>query len=119
MGVSSWAFEDVPRTRACPLIAQRGSAAENRAYAVLLSHLVQTIPQMRAALKAPQGRYKRDRDKRLALRAKKLTVGGCACLHDHATEEGAGGKLTDVARGPYCVVATNGPTVLLDVDGEH
>jgi len=74
---------------------------------------------MRATLKATQGRYKRHHDRRLALRADKLTVGGCAWLRDHAKEEGAGGKLTHVARGPYRVVSTNGPTVLLDVDGEH
>jgi len=48
-----------------------------------------------------------------------LTVGGVAWLRDHEKEEGAGGKLTHVARGPYRVVSTNGPTVLLDVDGEH
>ena len=36
-----------------------------------------------ATLKATQGRYKRDHDKRLALRAEKLTVGGCAWLRDH------------------------------------
>jgi len=46
-------------------------------------------------------------------------VGGCAWLHGHAKEEGAGGKLTHVARGPYRVFSTDGPTVLLDVDGEH
>ena len=74
---------------------------------------------MRAALKATQGRFKRDHDKRLALRAGKLTVGSCAWLRDHAKEEGAGGKLTHVARGPYRVVSTDGPTDLLDVDREH
>jgi len=119
MGVSSWAFKDVPRTGAYPLAAQRGTAAENRAQVAILTRLVQLIPQMRATLKATQGRYKRDHDKRLALRAKKLTVGGCAWLRDHANEAGAGGKLTHVARGPYRVVSTDGPTVLLNVDGEH
>jgi len=48
-----------------------------------------------------------------------LTVGGYAWLRDHAKEEGAGGKLTHVSRGPYRVVSTYCPTVLLDVDGEH
>jgi len=74
---------------------------------------------MRATLKTTQGRYKRAHDKCLELRAEKLTVGGCAWLRDHADEESAGGKLTHVARGPYRVVSTDGPTVLLDVDGEH
>jgi len=74
---------------------------------------------MRATLKATQGRYKRDHDHRLALSAEKLTVGGVAWLRDHAKEESAGGTLTHVARGPYRVVSTDGPTVLLDVDGEH
>ena len=46
-------------------------------------------------------------------------MGGCAWLRDHTKEGGAGGKLTHVARGPYRVVSTDGPTVLLDVDGEH
>jgi len=31
MGKSSWAFKDVSRTRAYPLTAQRGTAAEKRA----------------------------------------------------------------------------------------
>jgi len=88
MGVSSWAFKDVPRTGAYPLTAQCGTAAEKRAQAALLTRLVQLIPQMRATLKATQGRYKRDHDKRLALRAKKLTAGGCAWMRDHANEAG-------------------------------
>jgi len=80
---------------------------------------VQLIPHKRATLKATHGRNKRDHDRRLPLRAGRLTLGGCAWLRDHAKEEGAGGKLTHVARGPYRVVSTDGPTVLLDVDGEH
>jgi len=119
MGVSSWVFKDVPKTGAYSLTAQRGTAAEKRAQPAPLTRLVQLIPQMQAPLKATQGRYKRDHNKRLALRAEKLTVGGCAWLRDHAKEEGAGGKLTHVARGPYRVVSTDGPTVLLDVDEEH
>jgi len=119
MGVSSWAFKDVSRTGAYQVTAQRGTAAEKRAEADLLTRLVQLVPQMRATLKATQGRYKRDHDRRLALRAEKLTVGGVAWLRDHAKEEGAGGKPTHVARGPYRVVSTDGQTVLLDVDGEH
>jgi len=124
MKVSSWAFKNIPKSGAYLITAQRGTAAENRAQAALLTRLVQLIPQMGATLKATQGRYKRDHDKRdhdkhLALRAEKLTVGGCAWLRDHAKEEGTGGKLTHVARGPYRVVSTDGPTVLLDVDGEH
>jgi len=119
MGVSSWAFKDLSRTGAYPLTAQRGPAAEKRPQADMLTRLVQLVPQMRATLKATQGRYKRDHDQRLALRAEKLTVGGVAWLRDHAEEEGTGGKLTHVARGPYRVVSTDGPTVLLDVDGEH
>jgi len=119
MGVPSWAFKDVSRTGAYPLTAQRGTAAEKRAQAALLTRLLQLVPQMRATLKATQGRYKRDNDRRLALRPETLTVGGVAWLRDHAKEEGAGGKLTHVARGPYRVVSTDGPTVLLDVDGEH
>jgi len=91
MGVSSWAFKDIPKSGAYPITAQRGTAAEKLAQATLLTRLVQLIPQMRATLKAPQGRYKRDHDKRLALRAEKLTAGGCAWLRDHANEEGAGG----------------------------
>ena len=47
---------------------------------------------MRATLRATQGRYKRDHDKRLALRVEKFTVGGCAWLRDHAKDKGAGGK---------------------------
>ena len=86
---------------------------------LLLTRLVQLVPQMRATLKATQRRYKRDHDRRLTLRAEKLTVGGVAWLRDHAKEEGAGGKLTHVARGPYRVVSTDGPTVLLDVNGQH
>jgi len=119
MGVSSWAFKDIPKSGAYPITAQRGTAAEKRAKATLLTRLVQLILKMRATLKATQGRYKRDRDKCLALRAEKLTVGGCAWLRDHAKKEGAGGKLTHVARGPYRGVSTDGPTVLLDVDWEH
>jgi len=119
MGVSSRAFKDVSRTGAYPLTAQRGTAAEKRAQADLITLLVQLVPQMRATLKATQGRYKRDHDRRLALRAEKLTVGGVAWLRDHAKEEGAGGKLTHVARWRYRVVSTDGPTVFLDVDGEH
>jgi len=93
MGVSSWAIEDVSRAGAYPLTAQRGTAAEKQAQADLLTRLVQLVPQMRATFKATQGRYKRDHDRRLALRAEKLTVGGCAWLRDHAKEEGAGGTL--------------------------
>jgi len=119
MGVSSWAFKDVSRAGAYPLTAQRGTAAEKRAQAALWTRLVQLVPQMRATLKATQGRYRRDHDRRLALRAEKLTVGGCAWRRDHAQEEGAGRTLTHVARGPFRVVSTDGPTVILDVDGEH
>jgi len=119
MGVLSWAFKDVSREGAYPLTAQRGTAAEKRAQADLPTRFVQLVPQMRATLKATQGRYKRDHDRRLALRAEMLTVGGAAWLREHAKEEGAGGKLTQAARGPYRVVSTDGPTVLLDVDGEH
>ena len=119
MGVSSWAFKDVSRTGAYPLTAQRGTAAEKRAQADLLTGPVQLVPQIRAPLKSTQGSYKRDHDRRLALRAEKEPVGGVAWLLDHAKEEGACGKLTHVARGPYRVVSTEGPTVLLDVDGEH
>jgi len=119
MGVSRWAFKNIPKSGACPIMAQSGTAAEKRAQAALPTRLVQLIPQLRATLKATQGRYKRDHDKRLALRAEKLTVGGCARLRDHAKEEVAGGKLTHVARGQYRVVSTDGPTVLLDADGEH
>jgi len=119
MGVSSWAVKDVSGTGAYPLTAQRGTAAEKRAQADLQTRLVQLVPQMRATLKATQGRYKRDHDRRLALRAEKLTFGGVAWLREHANEEGAGEMLTHVARGPYRVVSTDGPTVLLDVDGEH
>ena len=78
MGVSSWAFEDVSRTGAYPLTAQRGTAAEKRAQAALLTRLVQLVPQMRATLKVTQGHYKRDHDRRLALCTETLTVGGCA-----------------------------------------
>jgi len=119
MGVPSWTFKYMPRTGTYPLSAQHGTASEKLAQTALLTRLVQLIPQMRATIKATQGRYKRDHDKRLALRAVKLTVGGCAWLRHPAEEEGAGGKLTHVACGPYRVVATDGPTVLLDVDGEH
>jgi len=119
MGASSWAFKDVSRTGSYPLTAQRGTAGEKRSQADLLIRLVQLVPQMRATLKATQGRYKHDHDRRLALRAEKQTVAGVAWLRDHAKEEGACGKLTHVAHGPYRVVSTDGPTVLLDVDGEH
>jgi len=119
MGVSSWAFKNIPTSEAYPITAQRGTAAEKRAKAALLTRLVQLISQMRATLKETQGRYKRDHDKRLALRAVKLTAGGCASLRDHAKEEGAGGTLTYIARGPYRVVSTDGPPVCLDVDGGH
>jgi len=119
MGVSSWAFKNILKSGAYPITAQRGTAAEKRAQAALLTRLVQLMPQMRATLKATQERYKRDHDKRLALRAEKLTVGGCVWLPDHAKKEGADGKLTHVARKPYRVVSTDGPTVLLDVNGEH
>jgi len=119
VGVSSWAFKDFPKTGAYPLRAQRGTAAEKRAQAALLNRLVRLIPQMRETLKATQRRYKHDHDKRFAQRAKKLTVGSCAWLRDHAKEEGAGGKLKHVARGPYRMVSRDGLTVLLDVDGEH
>jgi len=119
MGVSSWAFKDVSRTGAYTFTAQRGTAAERRAQADLLTRLVQLVPQMRATLEATQARYKCDHDRRLALRAEMLTVGGCAWLRDHAKKEGAGGKLTHVARGRHRVVSTDGPRVLLDVDGEH
>jgi len=76
MGVSNWAFKDFSRTAAYPLMALRGTAAEKRAQAALLTLLVQLIPQMRAILKETQGRYKRDHDKPLALPAGRLTVGG-------------------------------------------
>jgi len=116
MGVSSWEFKDIPKSGAYPITAQRGTAAETLPQVALLTRLVQLISQMRATPKATQGRYKRDHDKRLALRAEKLTVGGCAWLRDHAKEDVAGGKLTQVARRPYRVVCPDGPTVLLDVD---
>jgi len=119
MGVPSWAFMNVLRLGTEPLTAQRGTAAEKRAQATLLTRLLQLIPHLRATLRATQGRYKRDHGKRLALRAKRLTVGCCAWLRDHAKEEGTGGKLTHVARGPYRVVSSDGPTVLLELDGEH
>ena len=119
MGMSSWALKTVSRTGASPRTAQRGTAAERRAQVALLTRLVQLVPQMRATLKATQGRYKREHDRRLALRAEKLTVGGCDWLGDQAKEDAAGGRLTRVARGPYRVVSKNGLTVLLDVDGEH
>jgi len=60
MGVSSCAIKDVSRTGAYPLTAQRGTAAEKRAQVDLLTRLVQFVSQMRAALKATQGSYKRD-----------------------------------------------------------
>jgi len=101
MGVSSWAFKDIRKSGAYPITAQRGSAAEKRAQAALRTRHVQFISQMWATFKATQGRYKRDHDKHLALHAEKLTVRGCAWLRDHAKEEGAGGKLTHVARAPY------------------
>jgi len=78
MGASSWALKDVSRTGAYPLTAQRGTAAEKRAQADLLTRLVQLVPQMQATLTATQGRYKRDHDRRLALRADRLTVRVCA-----------------------------------------
>jgi len=78
MGVSNWAVKDVSRTGEYPIMAQRGTAAQKRAQAALWTLLVQFVPQMRATLKATQGRYKRDHDGCLALRAEKLTVGGCA-----------------------------------------
>ena len=78
MGVSSWAFKDVSRTGAYPSKAQRGTAAGKRAQADLLTRLVQLVPEMRDRLKATQGRYKRDQDRRLALRAEKQTGGGVA-----------------------------------------
>jgi len=56
MGVSSWEFKDVYRTGAYPLTAQRGTAAEKRAQATLLTRLVPLVPQMRATLKETQGR---------------------------------------------------------------
>jgi len=118
-GVSSWVLKDVSRTGAYTLMAQRGTAAEKRAQAELLTGLVPLVPHMRATLKETQGRYQRDHDRRLGLRAEKLTFGCCAWLRDHAKEEGAGDKLTRVASGPYRVVSTDGPTVPLDVDGEH
>jgi len=108
MGVSIWAFKDIPKTMAYPITVQRGTAAEKRAQAAFLTRLVQLIPQMRAMLKATRGRYNREHDKRLALRAEKLTAGGCTWLRDHAKEESAGGKLTNVARGPYREVSTDG-----------
>lgn len=40
-------------------------------------------------------------------------------LRDHAKAARAGGKPTLVARGPYRVFSLDGPTVLLDVRGEH
>jgi len=80
---------------------------------------VQLVLQMRATLKETQGHYKRDHDRRLALLEETLTVRGCEWLRDHAKKEGAGGKLTHVTRGPYRVVSTDCPTLLLDVDGEH
>jgi len=119
MGVSSWVFKDMPRTGAYPRTAQRGTAAEKQAQAALLTRLMQLIPQKRKTLKATQERYKRDHEKRLALHAEKLTVGGYAWLRNHTKEEGAVRKLTHVARGPYRVVATDGTTILLDVDGKH
>jgi len=78
LGVSSWAFKDVSRTGSYPLTAQRGTAADKRAQADLQTRLVQLVPQMRATLRATQGRYKRDHDRRLALRAEKLPFGGVA-----------------------------------------
>jgi len=62
MGVSSWAFKDIPKSGAYPITAQRGTAAETRAQAALLTRLVQLISQMRARLKATRGHYKRDHD---------------------------------------------------------
>jgi len=52
MGVSTWAFKDVPGTMAYPLMAQRGTAAEKRALAALLTRLAQIMSQKRATLKA-------------------------------------------------------------------
>jgi len=40
MGVASWAFKDVLKTWSYPLTAQRGTAAEKRARAALLTRLV-------------------------------------------------------------------------------
>jgi len=119
IGVSSWALKNIPRRAAYPETAQRGTTAEKKAQAALLTRLVQLIPQLRATLRATQGRYKRDHDKRLTPRAERLAEGGYAWLRDHANEGGRGGKLSHVARGPYRVVAVQGPTVVLDVDGEH
>jgi len=56
MGVSSWPFKDIPKSGAYPITAQRGTAAEKRTQASLLTRLVQLIPQMRTTLKATQGR---------------------------------------------------------------
>ena len=105
MGVSSWALKNIARRAAYPEKAQRGTAAEKKAQAALLTRLVQLIPQLRATLRATQGRYKRDHDKRLTPRAKRLAEGGFAWQRDHANEGGRGGKLGHVDRGPYQVVA--------------
>ena len=40
MGLSSWASKGVSRTEAYPLTVQRGTAAEKRAQAALLTRLV-------------------------------------------------------------------------------
>lgn len=66
-----------------------------------------------------KGDKKLANDERLALHAETRTFRGWAWLRDHAEKEGAGGKPGHVARGPYRVVSTDSPTVLLDVDDEH
>jgi len=56
MGVSIWAFKNVPLLVAYPLTAQPGSAARKRFQADRLTGLVQLIPQIPITPGETQGR---------------------------------------------------------------
>lgn len=128
-----------PRAR-YPLTGQLGTAAEKRAQAAFLTRLIALVPKLRDAMRTAQLRYKRDHDARLRPSAGVIEAGGFVFKRHHdyvkrrtdpddrvgsadkdsgAVGERASHKLGHRAQRPYRVGRVEGPTVVIDIDGEH
>jgi len=116
LGVASWSIKDLMRRSRYPAAAQRGTHAEKKEQAAFLTRLVRLIPRIREALAAAQQRYKRNHDARIRPQPTGLEVGGFAFKRHRDYKKS---KLGHRAQGPFRVVRIEGPTAVLDIEGEH
>jgi len=114
--VASWSIKDLTRTSRYPATAQRGTHAEKKEQAPLLTRLVRLIPRVREALAAAQQRYKRNHDAHIRPQPTDLDVGGFAFKRHHDYN---GSKLGHRAQGPFRVIRIEGSTAVLDIKAEH